>query len=89
MLEEEKIKQWEQEAKDFTNSLAQELKRIRKKQGITQTQIERDLNYSRTWLSALENGNYKASTIKLENLYVLSRYLNVSIVDLINEKENK
>ncbi|WP_312609602.1 helix-turn-helix domain-containing protein [Mammaliicoccus sciuri] len=89
MLEQEKIDQWEKEAKDFTHSIAQALKHERKKQGVTQTQIERDLNYSRTWLSALENGNYKASTIKLENLYILSKYLNISIVDLMNKISNK
>lgn len=85
MIEQEKIEIWEKEAKEFTNDIAQELKNERKKQGVTQTQIERDLNYSRTWLSSLENGNYKASTIKMENLYVLSKYLNISIIDIINK----
>ncbi|WP_394877317.1 helix-turn-helix domain-containing protein [Mammaliicoccus lentus] len=85
MIEQEKLEIWEKEAKEFTNDIAQELKNERKKQGVTQTQIERDLNYSRTWLSSLENGNYKASTIKMENLYVLSKYLNISIIDIINK----
>lgn len=85
MKEQEKLEIWEKEAKEFTNDIAQELKNERKKQGVTQTQIERDLNYSRTWLSSLENGNYKASTIKMENLYVLSKYLNISIIDIINK----
>ena len=88
MLEQEKLNQWEKEAKDFTHSIAQALKYERKKQGVTQTQIERDLNYSRTWLSALENGNYKASTIKLENLYILSKYLNISLVDLMKNNSD-
>lgn len=89
MKEQEKLEIWEKEAKEFTNDIAQELKNERKKQGVTQTQIERDLNYSRTWLSSLENGNYKASTIKMENLYVLSKYLNISIIDIINKIDKR
>ena len=65
--------------------LGENIKKYRKKNNISQENLAKLLNVTQPCINRYEKGSIEISTY---NLYKISKYLNVSIDELINEKES-
>lgn len=59
------------------------IQRIRKEKGLTQVQLADLINYNDGTIANIENSSYQ--TFSLEFLYIISKKLNVPIVDFFKE----
>lgn len=55
------------------------IKRIRKEKGLTQVQLADLIQYNEGTIANIENNSYQ--TFSLEFLYIMSKKLNVSIIE--------
>lgn len=64
--------------------VGQNIKRIRKEKGLTQVQLADLINYNEGTIDNIENSSYQ--TFSLEFIYIISKKLNVSIIEFFKEQ---
>lgn len=62
------------------------IRRARKEQDITQEQLAKKVNYSRSYIAHIENG---VTPIEIERLALFSRILNKPVIYFLNDFSNK
>jgi len=67
----------------ISTKLGQNLKKIRKRKGMSQGDISRKLNMDRGYISSVENGKKNPTLTTLEKI---ARALDVTVDSLLNEK---